>query len=241
VGDPGDGTTTPDGSDPTDPTTTDPTVGDPTDPNSDPTGSGDPTVVGSDPDSTPADPDATGTTNPDAPAPVDTTSDQQTLEQTEQQESQAAQSGDYSTASNDAQLAYQESQTIANEGGPDNTDQTWTAEQNESQANWDQQTAEQDQTTADSYANDPNALPSDAADAQLYGDAAQNEEGTADNYGEAGAYGDPVGEPVDTPTDTTEDAPVEDAPVDEAPVDDTPVDDSPPADDTAVDDDSSAS
>ena len=229
--DPGDGTTTPDGSDPTDPTTTDPT--------SDPTGGGDPTVVGSDPDSTPADPDST--TDPDAPAPVDTTSDQQTLEQTEQQEGQAAQSGDYSTASNDAQLAYQESQTIANEGGPDNTDQTWAAEQNESQANWDQQTAEQDQTTADSYANDPNALPSDAADAQLYGDAAQNEEGTADNYGEAGAYGDPVGEPVDTPTDTTEDAPVEDAPADEAPVDDTPVDDSPPADDAAVDDDSSAS
>jgi len=162
--------------------------------------------------------------------------DQQTLEQTEEQEGQAAQSGDYSTAYADSQQAYEQSQTVANEGGPDNTDATWTAQLDESWANSDQQTADQDQQTADSYANDPNATPGDAADAQLYGDAAQNEQQSADNIGEAGEYGDPIGEPVDTPTDTTEDAPAE-----EAPVDDTPVEDAPAEDTSTVDDDSSAS
>ncbi len=60
--------------------------------------------------------------------------------------------GDYSTASSDASQAYQDSETVAGEGGPDNTDETWTAQLNESWANSDQQTADQDAATADSYA-----------------------------------------------------------------------------------------
>ena len=119
---------------------------------------------------------------------------------------------------------------MANEGGPDNTDQTWAAEQNESQANSDQQTADQDQTTADSYANDPNALPSDAADAELYGDAAENETAECRQLRGSGRVrrSDRRAGSEIRRTDTTEDAPVDDAPVDDTPVDDTPVDDSPP-------------
>jgi hypothetical protein len=179
-----------------------------------------------------ADLDTTGTTDPDSSSQSSTLADdQQTLEQQEQAEGQAAASGDYSTAQNDAQQAYEQSQTVANEGGPDNTNETWEAAQNESWANWDQQTADQDAATAASYANDTSGNPSDAADAQLYGDAAQSEQQTADGYGEAGEYGDPVGEPVDTPT-ASDEAPAEDS----APVDDTAA-----ADTSAVDEDSSAS
>ncbi len=224
--DTGDGTASPGGTDPTDSTTA---------------GSDDPTaggIIGSDPDMTPADPDTTGTTDPDATGTTDPdsqtqsdtlTADQQTLQQEEQEEGKAAASGDYATAQNDAQQAYEQSQTVANEGGPDSTDQTWEAAQNESWANWDQQTADQDQQTAQSYAESGNP-----DDAQIYSDAAQNEQQNADNYGEAGEYGDPLGEPVDTPAAT------DDAPAEEAPVDDTPVDDSAAVDTSAVDDDSSA-
>jgi hypothetical protein len=169
-----------------------------------------------DPDATPVDPGLS-----DA---------QQTLQQDEQAEAQAAASGDYATANNDAQQAYGASQDVANAGGPDSTDQTWDAAQNESWANWDQQTADQDAATAASYAG--SATPDDA---QIYADAAQNEQGNADNAAEAGEYGDPLGPSEDTVTAE------EDAPVDETPVDDTAVEDVAPADDTATaDDDSSA-
>ena len=94
------------------------------------------------------------------------TSDQDTLQQDEQQEAQDVQSGDYSAASTDAQQAYQQSETVAGEGGPDNTDETWTAQLDESYASSDQQTAEEDATTAASYADDTTGNPDDAADAQ---------------------------------------------------------------------------
>jgi len=172
--------------------------------------------------------------------PVDTgalTDAQQTLQQDEQAEAQAAASGDYATANTDAQQAYGASQDVANAGGPDSTDQTWTAAQDESWANWDQETANQDATTAASY--DASGNPDDAA---IYSSAADNEQGNADNSAEAGEYGDPLGPAEDTVTGV-EDAPVEDtAAVDEAPaVDDTAVEDvAPVEDDAAVDDDSSS-
>jgi len=136
-------------------------------------------------------------------------------------------SGDYSTANTDAQAAYSESQTVAGEGGPDNTDETWNAQLDESWANSDQETATEDQTTAESY-----AAAGFTDDAQMYSEDGTAEEQTADGSAEAGEYGDPVGEPVDTPVDDS--APAEEAPAEEAPVDDA------PADDTTVDDDSSA-
>jgi hypothetical protein len=241
----GDGTAGPDITDPTDPTSGDPTAGgtigsDPdttgtTDP--DTTGSNDPTAAGTtDPDSTgTTDPDSS-TTDPDSQTPIDTTADQQTLEQEEEKESKDVQAGDYSAAYSDSQQAYQQSETLAGEGGPDNTDDTWTAQLDESWANSDQQTADQDAITAASYANDPTGNPAvDAADAQLYGDAAQNEQQSADNSGEAGQYGDPIGEPVDTPT-APDEAPAEEAPAEEAPAEEAPVEDT-----STVDDDSSAS
>jgi hypothetical protein len=149
---------------------------------------------------------------------------QQTLQQDEQAEAAAAATGDYATANDDAQQAYSASQDVANAGGPDDTDATWTAAQNESWANADQQTADQDAQTAASYAADPDDNPSDAADAAMYAGDAQSEEATADDSAAAGAYGDPVGPAEDTA------------------VDDTPVEDTAAVDDTAtVDDDSSAS
>ena len=94
----------------------------------------------------------------------------------------------------------------------------------------------QDATTAASYADDTSGNPdTDAADAELYGNAATGEEQTADASAESGEYGDSVGEPEDTPTD---DAPADDTAADDAPVDDTPVDDT-PVDDSTADDDSS--
>jgi hypothetical protein len=155
----------------------------------------------------------------------DLTDAQATLQQDEQAEAAAAATGDYATANNDAQQAYGASQDVANAGGPDSTDATWEAAQNESWANSDQQTADQDALTAASYANDPSGNPDDAADAALYGGDAQTEEATADDSAAAGEYGDPVGPADDTATA----------------VDDTPVDDTPAVDDTATaDDDSSA-
>jgi len=147
-------------------------------------------------------------------------SDQETLAQEEQAEGQAAASGDYSTASADAQQAYQQSETVAGEGGPDNTDETWTAQLDESWANSDQQTAEGDAQTADSY-----AAAGFGDDAQMYAGDAQSEEQNADAAGEEGAYGDPTGQEMDTPT--------EEATADEAPVEDAPVDDTAGADDDA--------
>jgi hypothetical protein len=176
-----------------------------------------------DPDATPVDPGVL-------------TDAQQTLQQDEQAEAQAAAAGDYATANTDAQQAYGASQDVANAGGPDSTDQTWQAAQNESWANWDQETANQDAATAASYAD--SATPDDA---QIYADAAQNEQGNADNAAEAGEYGDPLGPAEDTVTGV-EDAPADDAAVEDAPaVDDTPVEEAAPVeDDVAVDDDSSA-
>jgi hypothetical protein len=149
---------------------------------------------------------------------------QQTLQQDEQAEAQAAATGDYATANDDAQQAYQASEDVANAGGPDDTDATWEAAQNESWANADQQTANEDAVTAASYANDPTGNPeTDAADAAMYAGDAQTEEATADDSAAAGEYGDPVG-------------PAEDTPVDETPVEDTAA-----VDETATaDDDSSA-
>jgi hypothetical protein len=142
------------------------------------------------------------------------------VQQDEQAESQAVASGDYSAASNDASQAYQDSETVAGEGGPDNTDETWTAQLNESWANSDQQTAEGDAQTADSY-----AAAGFTDDAQMYAGDAQGEEQTADASAEEGQYGDPVGPEAD--------APAEEAPADEAPADEAPADDSSGADDSS--------
>jgi hypothetical protein len=154
------------------------------------------------------------TTDPDALSDA-----QQTLQQDEIAEAQAAASGDYATAQDDSQQAYGASQDVANAGGPDNTDQTWDAAQNESWANWDQQTADQDAATAASYAD--SATPDDA---EIYSAAADNEAGNADDAAEAGEYGDSLGPAEDTSA-VADEAPAEEAPVDES---------------AAVDDDSSA-
>jgi hypothetical protein len=175
-----------------------------------------------DPDATPVDP---GVLN-DA---------QQTLQQDEQAEAQAAASGDYATANTDAQQAYGASQDVANAGGPDSTDQTWDAAQNESWANWDQETANQDAATAASY--DASGNPDDAA---IYSSAADNEQGNADNAAEAGEYGDPLG-PADDAVTAVDNTAADDTALDDTAVDDTAVDDVAPVDDdAAVDDDSSA-
>jgi len=165
------------------------------------------------------------TTDPDALSDA-----QQTLQQDETAEAQAAASGDYAAASNDAQQAYGDSQTVADAGGPDNTDQTWDAAQNESWANWDQQTANEDAQTAQSYATDTSGNPDDAADAGIYAAAADNAQENADDHGEAGEYGDALG-----PQDDSS------AAAEETPVDDTPEEDSAPVEDSApsADDDSS--
>jgi hypothetical protein len=204
------------------------TTPDPTD--SPATGSDDPTtgVAGSDPDATTQ--SSTDTTDPDAQSGA-LNDAQQNLQQDEQSEGQAAASGDYATAQDDAQQAYSASQDVANAGGPDNTNETWEAAQNESWANWDQQTANEDAQTAQSYANDPTGNPAnDAADEQMYAAAADNAQENADDHGEAGEYGDALG-----PQDDSS------AAAEETPVDDTPVEDSAPVDDSApsVDDDSS--
>ena len=165
----------------------------------------------------------------------DLTDAQQTLQQDEQAEAQAAASGDYATANTDAQQAYGASQDVANAGGPDSTDQTWDAAQNESWANWDQETANQDAATAASY--DASGNPDDAA---IYSSAADNEQGNADNAAEACEYGDPLGPSEDTVT-ADEDAPVDDTAVDDtAAADDTAAVDDTAVDDVAADDDSSA-
>jgi hypothetical protein len=154
----------------------------------------------------------------------DLTDAQATLQQDEQAEAAAAATGDYSTANDDAQQAYQASQDVADAGGPDDTDATWQAAQNESWANADQETANEDAATAASYANDPSGNPdTDAADAQMYAADAETEGATADDSAAAGEYGGDLG-------------PDETAVADEAPVEDTAA-----VDDTAtVDDDSSA-
>jgi hypothetical protein len=148
-------------------------------------------------------------------------SDEATVQQDETQESADVSAGNYAAASTDASQAYQDSQTVAGEGGPDNTDETWTAQLDESWANSDQQTADQDAATADSY-----AAAGDAQGAEVYGDAAQNEGENADASADEGQYGDPVG-------------PEEDVSAAEAPADDAPVDDA-AADDAAGTDDSSS-
>lgn len=181
-------------------------------------------VVGSDPGVTPADTDSAASSSTDTTDPDALNDAQQTLQQHEQTEGQAAASGDYAAASDDAQQAYSASQDVANAGGPDNTDETWQASQDESWANWDQQTANEDAQTAQSYADDTSGNPDDAADAQLYGDAAQDQQENADASGEAGEYGDSLGPQDDS----------------SAVADDTPVDDSAAADTSSVDDDSSA-
>jgi hypothetical protein len=163
-------------------------------------------------------------------ATLDTTGDsldlsdaQQTLQQDEQAEAAAAATGDYATANDDAQQAYSASQDVANAGGPDDTDATWQAAQNESWANADQETANEDAQTAESYAADTSGDPNDAADAQMYAADAQSEGATADDSAAAGEYGGDLG-------------PDESAIADEAPVEDTAA-----VDDTATaDDDSSA-
>ena len=108
-------------------------------------GTDDPTVGAT----TGTDPDSTTSTDPDSTGSTDTTqlaTDQDTLQQDEQQEAQDVQSGNYTAASDDAQQAYQQSETVAGEGGPDNTDDTWTAQLDESYAASDQQTAQKNVT-----------------------------------------------------------------------------------------------
>jgi ABC-2 type transport system ATP-binding protein len=195
----------------------------------------DPDTTATDPDTAVADPDAAtadptaDTTDPDAQAQADAASDaQETLQQDEQAEAQAAASGDYATAQDDAQQAYSASQDLANAGGPDNTDETWHAAQDESWANWDQQTADENAQTAASFANDTTGNPDDAWDAELYGGVAESNQEAADDHGEAGEFGDSLG-----PEDSS--AVAEEAPVDEAPAEEAPVEESSP-----VDDDSSA-
>jgi hypothetical protein len=163
-------------------------------------------------------------------------SDEATVQQDEAQESADVSAGNYSAASNDATQAYQDSETVAGEGGADNTDETWTAQLNESWANSDQQTADQDAQTADSY-----AAAGFTDDAQMYSGDAQGEEANADSAAEEGQYGDPIGPEADASAGEApaEDASADEAPVDEAPVDDAPVDDA-AADDAAGADDSSS-
>lgn len=205
-----------------------------------PEGTFDTTATMSDPvDSEVFDPALDTTDAADAPdvdtqAQTDALNDaQQTELQAQQAEANAAASGDYATAQDQAHQAYSASQDVANAGGLDNTSQTWTAAQDESWANWDQQTADQNAQAAASYEASGN--PDDAA---IYAAAADNAQGNADNFGEAGEYGDPLGPSVDSP------AVAEDTVVDEAPaVDDSAaaVEDTAPAvEETAVDDDSSA-
>ena len=196
-------------------TTSGPGIADPTDA----------TATGSDPDTTPADPDTTtGTTDPDAQAQSDTLADaQQSQQQAEQAESQAVASGDYSAANDDAQQAYSASQDVANAGGPDNTDKTWEAQLNESWANWDQQTANEDAASAQSYAD-----AGFTDDAQMYAADAAGAEATADSSAEAGEYGDPLGPEADSSAAA------------EAPAEEAPVEDAAAADTSVVDEDSSA-
>jgi hypothetical protein len=189
-------------------------------------GAGDATAGLADPDSTEVESGSTDasadTTDAATPAEDGTLSDdEQTLQQQEDQEAQDVQSGNYAAAQNDSEQAYQTSETVAGEGGPDSTDSTWEANLNDCWANSDQQTADQDEVTAESYAASGNT-----DDAELYGSAA-NEEGTVDNSAEAGEYGDTVGPDVDTPTAEDTAPAVDDTPPEEtAAVDDTPADDS---------------
>ncbi len=160
-------------------------------------------IGGTDTDATDA---TTDTTDPDAQSQSDAQSDAQyNLDQSEQAESQAAASGDYSTAQDDATQAYQASEDLANAGGPDNTDTTWSAMQDESWANWDQQTANEDSQSAESYAE-----AGDAQGAEVYGDAAQNEQENADNSGAEGEYGGELGPEMDSSSETDTSATVDD-------------------------------
>jgi len=184
----------------------DPTTGDSTIAGADDTTGGtigtdtDATATGATSDST------TDATDPDAQSQSDAQSDAQyNLDQAEQSESQAAASGDYSTAQDDATQAYQASEDVANAGGPDNTDTTWSAMQDESWANWDQQTANEDAQSAQSYAE-----AGDAQGAEVYGDAAQNEQENADNSGAEGEYGGELGPEMDSSTETDTSATVDD-------------------------------
>ena len=168
----------------------------PTDP-----ATGDSTIAGIDDTSggtSGTDTDATDAADPDAQSQSDAQSDAQyNLDQAEQSESQAAASGDYSAAQDDATQAYQASEDLANAGGPDNTDTTWSAMQDESWANWDQQTANEDSQSAESYAE-----AGDAQGAEVYGDAAQNEQENADNSGAEGEYGGELGPEMDSTSET---------------------------------------
>ena len=181
---------------------TDSTTGDSTVAGIDDTSGG---TIGTDTDATATD-STTDTTDPDAQSQSDAQSDAQyNLDQAEQGESQAAASGDYSTAQDDATQAYQASEDLADAGGPDNTDTTWSAMQDESWANWDQQTANEDSQSAESSAE-----AGDTQGAEVYGDAAQNEQENADNSGAEGEYGGELGPEMDSTTDTDTSATVDD-------------------------------
>lgn len=185
-----------------DTSTADPATGDSTIAGIDDTSEG---TGGTDTDATATDA-TTDATDPDAQSQSDAQSDAQyNLGQSEQAESQAAASGDYSTAQDDATQAYQASEDLANVGGPDNTDTTWSAMQDESWANWDQQTANEDSQSAESYAE-----AGDAQGTEVYGDAAQNEQENADNSGAEGEYGGELGPEMDSTSETDTSATVDD-------------------------------
>jgi hypothetical protein len=120
-------------------------------------------------------------------------------------------------------------------GGTDHSGTAYDEAQNESWANWDQQTADQDATTAQGYADSGNS-----ADAGIYSAAADTEQSNADTAGEAGEYGAELAQ-TDPSSEVATDTPVDEAPAEEAPVDDTPAEEAPVDDSAAVDDDSSAS
>jgi hypothetical protein len=138
----------------------------------------------------------TDSTDTQTQADSDAQSDAQyNLQQAEHAEGEAAASGDYATAQDQAQNAYWAAEDLANAGGPDHTDETWDAMQSESWANWDQQSANENAQSAESYAES-----GDLDGAEVYADAAQDQQESADSYGAEGEYGGDLGPAEDTAT-----------------------------------------
>jgi hypothetical protein len=167
--------------------------------------------------------DTNDLTGPDSADLQTAATDQQTAATDQAQEATDAASGDYAAATDDAQNASAAAVGAdATGGGLTNDGSADTEALDESWANWDQETADQDATTAQSYAD-----AGFTDDAQMYAGDAAGEEQTAAGLGDEGTYDTAGAEAVPDDTAVADEAPVEDA----APVDDTAVDVS--ADDTS--------
>jgi hypothetical protein len=164
-------------------------------------------------------------TGPDSGDLQTAETDQQTAAADQAQEATDAAAGDYAAATEDAQNA-SAAATAADQsgGGLTNDGSADTEALDESWANWDQETADQDATTAESYAE-----AGFTDDAQMYAQDGAAEEQTAQGLGDEGTFDTAGAEPVPDDTATPEEAPVEEAPVEEA----APVDESVPTDDDA--------